>query len=142
MLSVSNLQYCDEITPQQTALAKHLVSQGYTYMGHGRHRAGFLCPSGRFVIKVPIAKRGVQANKEEAQRYKEDSERYAKCRLFHYQGIPCLIMEKVEKVTNWEDWAKIERDNPWLIEVDRDSNGCQAGFNRKDKVVAYDYSIC
>ncbi len=121
-----------EIVPVLTSIFKELKSLGFKVVGQGRHRRGMLFPSGKYILKVPINTEGEQANLEEAERYQTDySEKGARCRLIYYKDFPCIVMEMVKP-------AVYSPDCPFLKEVD-----CgQVGYNRRGKIVAYDYSYC
>ena len=111
-----------------------LEQKGFDLLGEGRHRQAFLTPSGKYVIKFPLNPEGAVANDEEAHIYatspKKERERLAKCRLFYYNNLPCLIMEYVEEVTKWDKLPK------WTRFID-----CgQVGYTRYGQLVAFDYS--
>jgi hypothetical protein len=133
--------WCDsDITDELQEIFNELKDRGFKALGNGRHRQGFLFPSGKFVLKVPINSRGSQANLEESQRCHSDyKDKGAKCRLFYYKGFPCLIMEKLENTFFTCFYPTELLDAPgWVHTVD----SYQVGRNRKGKLLAYDYSYC
>jgi hypothetical protein len=111
-------------------ILKKFIKNGYKLLGSGRHRAGLATPSDKYVVKLPINDAGKKANVNEAENYQQNAERKAKCRLFYYNDLPCLVMEKLRTPDPTEelpDWA-------W------DYDGAQVGYTRKNKLVAWDYT--
>lgn len=115
------------------------VAKKRTLIDSGRHRDTYKGRTGRWVIKVPHWSSGEIANQEEYELYKgtiqshtgTPREGMAKCRLFTYKGIKCLIMECVN-----EHLDRALEFPSWYNTVDSG----QVGVNRHGKVVAFDYS--
>lgn len=99
----------------------------FKYLGSGRNRTTYLLPSGKYVLKIPRNEAGVfdNADEEALSLYKT----HARCRTIKLFGTLCLVMEYVEQ-------ASLDKELPtWCDFVD-----CrQVGYNRKGKLLAYDY---
>jgi hypothetical protein len=136
--SLSSVQFSGEC---YETLGENFISRGYKYIGNGRHRAAFLTTNGRFVVKIPINEAGEHANHAEYRHWRNrNKDILAKCRLFFMEGIPCIIMEKVEKMDYFEKKELLKTGEEWILKVDQDYQGFQVGRNRKGKVVAWDYT--
>jgi len=103
------------------------MRRDWTFLAETDKRRVFLSPSGKYVLKVPLNERGEDENWWEHYRYNVLGwkDLYAKCRLVG----KCLVMEFVKVATdlkNLPDWT-------------RDIDCAQVGWNRKGKLVAYDY---
>ena len=114
------------------AIKEALLAGGFKELLAGRNRVAFLSPSGRNVVKIPLNDYGVADNSSEAVRWrKERADWYplARCRLF------CdllVVMEVVDRCSL--DYGKLPS---WVSWVD-----CgQVGYNRRRKLVAYDYGL-
>ena len=131
----------DEIRPRYASIIEKFVKDyGLQLMGQGRHRRSYLSASGKYVYKFPINVHGENANKEETTIYAADSEgNKARCRLIWVQSLPVVIMEVV---TPWWLDKRGQGQNgdrlpDWIWAYD----GGQVGFNRKGKLVAWDYTL-
>lgn len=106
----------------------------YRYLGEGRHRAAFLTPSGNFVIKVPIDEMGFVDNFREYRMWRQidkwmPKEHLARCKLHQSSGI--LVMEAVDLAYEYP-----VDGTDWIGFID-----CgQVGYNRRGRLVAYDYA--
>lgn len=96
-------------------------------VGVGRNRAVFVTRSGRFVVKAPLNDDGLADNQYEATRA---SARCARSRAAYLLGIPLVVAERV--------CLDVKKPYPhWVDGVD-----CgQVGYNRKGRLVAYDFGI-
>lgn len=119
-------------------IVKELVKEGYTPLGTGKGRTALTRPNGRFVLKLPYTDSGEEANRYEHAVYKQGKakERLAKCRLVKLYGLDCLLMEKVREMTE-EEICEHTADSydHWIYEIDCE----QVGYNRRGKIVAWDY---
>jgi hypothetical protein len=110
------------------------LNREYTFLGVGRSRAVFLGPNKLFVVKIPINEEGELANCREERLYKKEKNRpdshWARCRL--YPGTMILIMEYVESIHDIPGEKKLPK---WVFNIDC----AQVGFNKKGKLVAYDF---
>lgn len=104
------------------------------FLAAGRNRNVYLSRSGKYVVKVPLNLFGDCDNHLEANRfYRKDGffgpGHLARCRMAKLGGTWCLIMEIVK--------PSFAKDLPdWTEGVD-----CQqVGYNRKGKLVAYDFA--
>lgn len=129
--------------PGKFMLRQELEAKGFTYLGSGRHRRSFLCPSNKYVLKVPKNANGELANEQEVRIYRKSlvkpcDIKFARCRQFFWKDFLCNIMEYVQPLRNYEvdklhhvgelpDWV-------WAIDCE------QVGYNARGEVVAYDYS--
>jgi hypothetical protein len=102
----------------------------YQLLGVGRNRVAFLLPSGKYVLKVPRNDAGVADNYHEARF--GGTWNYAKCKLVNLCGISCLIMEYLDYEPIYEEYDLLP---DWTMSVDC----CQVGYNRKGKLLAYDF---
>ena len=103
-----------------------LIKAGYLYLGSGRRRMGFLSRNRQWVVKVPLSDDGVADNAWEDRSYRLTDMPYARCRILDNH---CLIMEAVDVEVNPRNLPR------WAFSID-----ClQVGYNRKGKLVAYDY---
>lgn len=106
----------------------------YKFLGEGRTRAAFLTPSGDYVIKVPIDEMGFVDNFREYRMWQQfnkwiPKEYLARCKLHLDSGI--LVMEVVNPT-----YVPMDGRPAWVDSID-----CgQVGYNRKGKLVAYDYA--
>jgi len=104
-----------------------------------------------YIIKYPKCFRGVLCNLNEAYSYKLSSYRKAKCRIIYSNGIPLLVMEKVDSVWShrpdsyWTserasdlDFEAVTNELPAWCNKLRD--GAQVGYNSSGKLVCYDYA--
>lgn len=108
--------------------------KGLTSLGQGRNREAFLTKRGKYIIKVPLNEAGWSDNLIEVTDYERNRflgrEYMARCRMVVLSGVPCLIMERVDPVTSLKGLPE------WTDFVD-----CrQVGYNRKGKLVAYDWA--
>jgi hypothetical protein len=123
------------------SLNRYLASHPgkFLYIGHGRHRDTYLHK--RCVIKVARCIEGIQANNEELDIFRSRDKkndkiegieivRYARCRRFNEVAI---VMESIVEF----DFSKGHYVPNWAWDMD----GGQVGWNRKCRLVAYDYSI-
>lgn len=109
-------------TEEQDRVTK--LTKGLQFIGDGRNRKAYRHKG--YVIKVPLNVFGMLDNEIEAKAFKRYGEEfpYARCKLI---GV-CLVMEYVEHT-----WEKNLPD--WVMSID-----CgQVGYNRKGKLLAYDY---
>jgi hypothetical protein len=120
----------------------------WEYLGEGRHRKVYGLPSGRNVIKVPIGQMGKAANLWEAIVWKTRHNQAkwpwmlqnelrgivpARCRLI--PGTYLLVMERLEEILHTYN-IKRSPHHEWVNDVD-----CfQVGFDRQDKVKAFDFA--
>jgi hypothetical protein len=102
------------------------------YLGSGRNRAVYQLRKD-YVIKVPINEDGFADNFNEDRAYhRRRNEPLAAARMVYADksdGIPLLVMEYVEPVKSFKDLPS------WVYSID----SMQVGYNRKGKLVAYDY---
>ncbi len=116
-------------------MADFIRAKRLVFINEGRHRAVFKTPSGKFVVKIPIAEGGWWANHQEARDFQNKDrwlgdDRLARCRLIDVAGTECLVMELVtmpvdrESLPNWTDAVDCQ----------------QVGYTRRGKLVAYDWS--
>lgn len=104
-----------------------------------------------YVIKYPTCFRGILCNLNEAYSYKLSPTRKAKCRIIYSNGIPLLVMEKVDSVWShrpdsyWTserasdlDFEAVTNELPAWCNKLRD--GAQVGYNSSGKLVCYDYA--
>lgn len=133
-----------------------MKDKGFTHLGNGRHRATFLSPNKKFVIKFPHNKYGLEANKKEASLWKkylgkpdEKGVCYLPCRLImdtvilmeavteSYGGtVGCDTARESGAVTGKDLYVKDGEGLPaWYIHVDC----CQIGLRRNGKIGVYDY---
>ena len=99
----------------------------------GRTRVAFIINN--IVVKLPLYSDGCIDNDHEGSFFCDE---YANTKLTYCNDIPILFMEYV-KHANF-DAIKDEFGNipDWVYSID-----CgQVGFNRKGKLVAYDYGVC
>lgn len=124
--------------PEHLEFAKHLIEQGYKYLGSGTYRNTFINEKGNFLIKIPKNHEGTEDNKREARAYKnswnkpyltgyQSGMKLAPCRL-----LPngCLLMVVVDIKVNYDDLPK------WARYID----SAQVGMY-KNNLVAYDYAL-
>ncbi|QDJ96217.1 hypothetical protein Xoosp13_30 [Xanthomonas phage Xoo-sp13] len=106
---------------------------------NGRNRVVLLM--GPYVIKFPISWDGHADNdwegsisnaKEDEPDYNPDNVQYARTRLAYFEKTPILFMEQVKST---DEPYEVLPD--WVGYVDC----AQVGYNRKGKLVAYDYGI-
>lgn len=113
-----------------------LIARGFHRYPAGRHRIVYRFPSGNYVIKFPMNRDGEKANQEEANLYSfykdKPQLRFARCRLFKWKGVSALVMEYVER----PPYIEPKKKPYWTCQID---NG-QYGYNRSQRLVAYDYS--
>lgn len=64
-------QYPEYWELDQEFLTAYLESEGFTYLGSGRHRRTFLSPNRRFVLKFPRDLYGLEANQKECKTWKK-----------------------------------------------------------------------
>lgn len=102
----------------------------YQLLGVGRNRVTFLLPSGKYVLKIPRNDSGVWDNHHEARL--SGTWNYARCKLVNLCGIWCLVMEYLNCETIYKEYDSLP---DWTIGVDC----CQVGYNRKGKLLAYDF---
>jgi len=113
-----------------------ICKKSLKFLGEGRTRRVYLAHSGKYVVKYPLNSTGEHANWQEAKDYKKggflEKENLARCRLATLRGKEVLIMEKVEPTNKFN-----KEGNSWVDYID-----CQqVGYNRKGKLVAYDWAI-
>jgi hypothetical protein len=108
----------------------------YTF---GRNRGVFVMP-GNYVVKIPKNGDGCTDNDWEGsisngEDSSEEDVQYARTRLFYYKEdnnlIPIVFMEYVEYHCDYKNQPD------WVASVD-----CgQVGYNKKGRLVAFDYGI-
>lgn len=98
----------------------------------GRHRCTFISINRNIVIKIPKNSTGIAVNLDEYKSQNHPENKHAKSKLIYMEqtGIPILIMEKLDVVTNYANRPR------WGWEYDGD----QIGIDRKGRWKAYDYS--
>jgi hypothetical protein len=90
-------------------------------------------------LKLPYTDDGEEANRYEHAVYKRRKvkERLAKCRLVKLYGLNCLLMEKVREMTEEEVCEHTAGGHDyWIYTIDCE----QVGYNRRGKIVAWDYA--
>ena len=107
---------------------------GWDYLGAGGSRMTFTRPGSKYVLKIPVSKMGIRCNEEEANAFRADKRRLARCRMIVLSGLKCLLMEKLDVS---DIYNRLGREAPsWTCHMD----GLQIGYNRKKELVAYDYA--
>ena len=97
---------------------------------------------GKYVVKVPKNFYGVIDNEwEGCVSNSEDCDpedvQYARTRLDYWKGVPVVFMEYVEYASDEQISKRLGYVPEWTMSVD-----CgQVGFNRKGRLVAYDYGL-
>lgn len=111
-----------------------------TGISYGRNRIVLLM--GPYVIKFPINWNGHADNDwegsisnpdESEPDYNPDNVQYARTRLAYFEQTPIVFMEQVTPTAESYDVLP-----DWVGYVDC----AQVGYNRKGKLVAYDYGTC
>lgn len=125
------------LSSEMQEIGKILASRGFKFISSGRHRATFLTPSGKYVLKIPRDDGEgdtEEANRSEAEAYASGCLPFpvAKCRLIKYFGKDCILMEKVNTSPDYK-----RSENKWVNKVDI----YQVGYTRKGRLVAYDYTL-
>lgn len=108
----------------------------------GRNRNVF--DLGKYVVKIPKNLAGFGDNDWEGSVSNspeslghDDYVQYPRTRLAYYKEVPIVFMEKVEPVTAKEIVRRLGYEPDWVNSVD-----CgQVGFNRKGRLLAYDYGL-
>jgi hypothetical protein len=118
----------------KTVIEKFIEKHGLRLIGQGRHRRTYLSKSGKYVVKLPINNNGEDANQQELNSYQNNPQNKARCRLIWIMSKPVLLMEVVQPW--WEVGDDIDTLPDWVRRID----AYQAGYNRKNKLVAWDYA--
>ena len=129
-----------------------MISEFLGYIECGRHRATFMLPSGRAVIKVPLCKSGVSANLQETQFSSTYPWLVARTRMFGQSALQVALDEAkfidgraiASHYVPQEQWTNDEKDLYWAQEniilkdgfVDRDI--LQAGRDTRGRLVLFD----
>lgn len=136
---------------------RKLNASGWKRLGAGRHRATFLSPKGKRVIKVSHHTEGVVANFHEAYYANHGDHMVLKetlgrniftrakipipkvfglARVGHNKLLSVICVEYVER--SYEGWS-LARNNPWIHDVDVDS--CpQVGYTASGRLVCFDWA--
>jgi hypothetical protein len=105
----------------------------WKYLGEGGYRYAYLLRSGRYVIKIPKDEVGERYNRMEYIDYTHARRpNIGRCRLIKYKGQDCLIMEYIRPTT-----IKYNQLPEWAQFIDC----AQVGYNRKGKLLAYDWAL-
>lgn len=114
-------------------------TRGYKLVGIGRNRAVF--SKAGYVVKVPINYNGIIDNEWEAAHCgnaREGCVQHARTRSAFLGGLQLCLMEFVEYATTEDIIERIGHEPSWVWGVD-----CgQVGWNRKGKLVAFDFGYC
>ena len=131
-----------------------MKEKGFTFLGTGRHRRTYLSPNKRFVLKFPNYRAGVEANRNEAFKWKgflnnkaaPHGAKYAPCRLLQDCIIMMVAVVEAYGETCGDDSARDSgaiggESTPlglpdWCFGID----SCQVGKLANGKLVAYDYA--
>lgn len=118
------------------ALHKRFKKRAFDILS-GRNRNVFIMNG--YVIKLPRNIYGAIDNEWEGciSNANDDPEeiRYARTRLAYFNGVPIIFMEYVEYASNEKMKTVLGKVPSWTLSVD-----CgQVGFNKKGKLLAFDY---
>ena len=113
----------------------NLTTLSFELVGSGRHRETWR--RGNCVIKIPLCNYGVEDNWQERKlwlKYRttdKDDVQYARCRLIANWLLMMEYVEPYHRTKCFQDLPK------WTHYID-----CgQVGFNRRGKLLAYDYGV-
>lgn len=108
----------------------------------GRNRRVYVMRT--YVVKVPRNGDGIGDNDWEGsvsnyEQYPQGDYQvqYARTRLMYVDDIPVVLMERVDDISSKEIVQRLGREPRWVWSVD----GGQVGFNKRGRLVAYDYGI-
>lgn len=108
----------------------------------GRNRRVYVMRN--YVVKVPRNGCGVADNDWEgsvsnsAQYPQSDYQvQFARTRMFVIDDVPVVLMERVEEATSKQIVKRLHHEPQWTWQVD----GGQVGFNKRGRLVAFDYGI-
>lgn len=136
---LSNVKLCIGNHPALLALYNRYIDRAES-LSYGRNRCTFLFNN--FVVKLPMNTNGISDNDWEGSVSNGDNQdpwhvRYARTRLIYIEDIPVVFMERVNDASYEAIACKMGEVPIWVDSVD-----CgQVGFNRRGKLVAYDYGI-
>lgn len=106
----------------------------------GRNRRVYVMRN--YVVKVPRNGDGIADNDWEGsvsncEQYPQSDYQvqYARTRMFVVSDVPIVLMERVTEATSKEIVLRLRREPQWTWSVD----GGQVGFNKRGRLVAYDY---
>lgn len=125
-------------TKKRNKIANNIIlnlKNNYEVLGIGRNRIVFKLKSGNYVLKFPLSNNGETDNDWEGSVCidNEDNEeiQYPRTKWILYKGFVCVVMDMIkqkEELSNLPDWV--------------DSVDCQqVGFNRKNRLVAFDFGL-
>ena len=118
---------------------KILKASGWKYIGPGRHRE--VWHRGNYVIKIPLCMNGLSDNFHERSVWSKHRDhgyiKYASCRMV---GNFLLLMEYARFVGPDSDetgYFTYSKSPEWGYSID-----CgQIGYNKRGRIVAYDYGL-
>lgn len=137
--------------PFQDDDAIDMIEGFLQHIDSGRHRAAFMLPSGRTIIKVPLCREGVDANVQEARFSSIYPRLVARTRMFGHSALQVALNEPrfLDSRVYWgnapkSSWTIEEQNLYWdmanVVLSDRftDEDVLQAGRNTKGRLVMYD----
>ena len=120
-------------------------ADGYKYMGKGADRIVFEL-SERHVIKIPLHKVGVKANKTELRLSRGDRIKFPRCRMFGVSLVMIKVLpirqEFYDRVDVNDSMGRIADESEYNFpDFIWDFDCAQAGYHPKDnRIVMYDFA--